>query len=476
MWVRVPPSALGDESFVIPRPSFIIFGSVKNILLLHPWIYDFTACDFWLRPLGLLQIGAIIRQYTDCQVHFIDCLDRFHPGLSRRYPSKPDGRGSFPKEEVSKPEVIQMVPRKFSRYGLPVPLFQEELRKIPTPEAVLVTCGMTYWYPGVQLACELIRKQYGQVPIILGGVYPSLLPEHARRESGVDLIVVGPGENQILPLLREILGDRSVQERKFTRLDELPLPAYDLLRETSSLPLLTSRGCPFRCSFCASHLLYPCFEQKSPAVVLADVELLVKKLNCRHLAFYDDSLLLNNQHHLRPILKGIIEKNFALSLQSPNGLHVREIDQELARLMKQANFSSVYLSQESFDQAWLKEASPKVSAEDLPRAVKNLEQAGFSRSTLNVYLLAGFPGQDWDQMEENVTEVLRLGLRPKLAFFSPIPGTRDWQKIVAEGKLQEDADPLLQNKIAFLYLQGEEIILRLNRIKKLIQADEKFPV
>lgn len=446
---------------------------MKHILLINPWIYDFTAYDFWSKPLGLLQIGAIVRQYTGCQVHLIDCLDRFHPGLKKNYASKPDGRGPLPKEEVTKPEVLKFVPRKFSRYGLPLDLFMEELAKQPAPEAVLITCGMTYWYPGVQLATELVRTRFGRVPIILGGIYPTLLPEHARRASGADIIVCGPGENQILSLLKEILGDRLVQERKFEDLDDLPLPAYDLLRNRETLPFLTSRGCPYRCSYCASSLLFPRFEQKRPQQVIADIQWLVQKLNCRHLAFYDDALLLASRFHFKPILKGLINNSLNLSLHSPNGLHVQAIDEEMAHLMKAAGFISLYLSQESLDPSWLKECSPKVEPEDLMKAIHSLEAAGFERPNLNVYLLAGLPGQDWDRLINDIEEVQRLGLRPRLAYFSPIPGTREWKKVVDQGILREDSDPLLQNKIAFLYLQGEEVILKLREVQRKLAPTER---
>jgi len=444
---------------------------VKHILLVNPWIYDFTAYDFWLKPLGLLQIGAIVRQYTGCQIHFIDCLDRFHPGLKKSYPSKPDGRGPLPKEEVDKPEVLKFVPRRFSRYGLPLDVFKEELARVPTPEAVLVTCNLTYWYPGVQLVCELVRQRFGQVPIILGGIYPTLLPEHARRHSGADIIIIGPGENQILSWLRTILGDRLVQERKFEELDDLPLPAYDLLRNTETLPIITSRGCPFRCSYCASSLLFPGFEQKRPQQVIADIQILTTELNCQNLAFYDDALLIGSRLHFKPILKGLIDRSFRLSLYSPNGLHVQAIDEELAQLMKAAGFKSLYLSQESLDPVWLKEYSPKVSPENLKEALYYLEMAGFDRQQLNVYLLVGLPGQDWEQIKKDVQKIFSSGLKPRLAYFSPISGTREWEKIVEAGILQKDSDPLLQNKIAFLYKQGEEVISRLREVEKILKEE-----
>jgi len=104
---------------------------------------------------------------------------------------------------VTKPEIFRHIPRKYSRYGWPYAQVESRLEKIPAPAAVLITCTLTYWYPGVQAAVELVRKKFGSVPIILGGVYATLCPEHARSQSGADLILTGPGENQILRILQE---------------------------------------------------------------------------------------------------------------------------------------------------------------------------------------------------------------------------------------------------------------------------------
>jgi hypothetical protein len=62
-------------------PPLSIMSVPKNILLVNPWIYDFTAYDFWVRPLGLLVMGAVLRQGMGCRLRLLDCLDRHHPGL-----------------------------------------------------------------------------------------------------------------------------------------------------------------------------------------------------------------------------------------------------------------------------------------------------------------------------------------------------------------------------------------------------------
>lgn len=439
----------------------------KNILLVNPWIYDFTAYDFWLRPLGLLYIASLLRKHTHFRLNFIDCLDR-HPALGRKeIKTKPDGRGPFPKEEVPKPSVLKDVPRKFSRYGIPVPLFLDKLEQIPLPDLVLVTGTMTYWYPGIQLVAELIRKKFGRVPIVLGGVYASLIPEHARTFSGADVVYQGAGEREIFSLFREVLGDSSSPDYRYETLEEIPWPAFDLLSAKDVLPVLTSRGCPFNCSFCASPLLHEKFEQRTPSSVVSEIEYHYQQHQTRNFAFYDDALLMRKDKHIIPLLKELIQRKLPVFFHTPNGLHLREIDLELASLFKKANFQSLFLSQESIDENVLAKAGSKVSEGDLEKALIHLEKAGFRRREINVYLMVGLPDQDINGVRESILHVQSLGAIPRLAYFSPVPGTREWKGIVKKGYLAQDADPLLHNKLAFLYLSAEVSSQELRSLKEL---------
>ena len=425
------------------------------LLFINPWITDFTAHDFWLKPLGLLEIAAIVRQATNASVRFVDCLDRHHPALPKPARSKPDGRGHFPKLEIDKPEIVKDVPRRYSRYGIPLQVFEAELAGMPTPDAVLLTCAMTYWYPGIQTAVELIRKRFGAVPVILGGIYATLCEDHARRYSGADLVVAGPGENGILPILKDVLGDRVVREASFPSLREWPRPAFDLLRSRDGLPLLTSRGCPFRCSFCASARLFSGFERRDPFAVGAEIVDLHRSFGTLNFAFYDDALLTGKADHIVPLLDTVSRADLPISFHTPNGLHIREIDDPLARLFRRAGVRSIFLSQESTDPDVLREFCPKVESGDLERAVGYLTRAGYRPDELNVYLLAGLPGQSVASVREDILHVRRLGLRPRPAFFSPIPGTPVWDGLVAAGRMDPDADPLRHNKTAFRFFGGD---------------------
>jgi radical SAM superfamily enzyme YgiQ (UPF0313 family) len=426
----------------------------KNVLLINPWIYDFAAYDFWLKPLGLLALAGIVERHSRCRVRLIDCLGRSGREPAGGRPVKADGRGPFPKEEVPKPAVLRGIPRRYSRYGIPVAEFREALAATPVPDLVLLTGVMTYWYPGVQAAIDLVREKFGRVPIVLGGAYPTLAPGHALAHSGADRIVRGPGENRVLPLIREILGDGIAEAVEFPSLDDWPAPSFDLAADRTWLPVLTSRGCPLRCSFCASRLLTPAFEQRDPAMVVGEILASASRFGTKHFVFYDDALLINKAVHIVPILEGVLAAGPAVSFHAPNGLHVREIDEDLARLLRRADVRSIYLSQESMDETLLGERAPKVAPGDLARAMACLEKAGYRRDGIHVYLIVGLPGQGGEAVREAVVRVRELGAIPRLAHFSPIPGTDDWRRLVDAGALSEDADPLLHNKTVGPYLWG----------------------
>jgi radical SAM superfamily enzyme YgiQ (UPF0313 family) len=429
-------------------------GQPKDLLLINPWIHDFTAYDFWMKPLGLLYAAALIRRTTAHRLSFIDCLDRFHPGLARPGAGKPDGRGPFHKEEIPKPEALRGVPRRFSRYGLPVALFEEALARAPRPDAVLVTSAMTYWYPGVQAVIELVRRRFGAVPVILGGIYATLCPGHAKAESGADLVLPGPAEDGLTAALAEVLDGPAAASSGPAPPDALPPPAFDLLKDRTWLPVLTSRGCPLRCAYCASSRLSAGFRQRPVDAVLAEVAASRARFGTRHFAFYDDALLAGKQGHAWPLFEGLAAAGPGTAFHAPNGLHPREIDAPTARLMRAAGVRSLYLSLESTDPDVMDERGPKASPADLDRALRALDAAGYDRKDVGVYLMAGLPGQATAGIRESVGFVRRLGAVPRVAHFSPIPGTAEWAGLVRAGILADDADPLLHNKTAFAYLKS----------------------
>ena len=221
----------------------------KRILLVNPWIYDFAAYDFWIKPLGLLTLGAILRE-NGFDVSVIDCLNpAYETGGFMSLPVHPKrttiGTGEFIKTQIPRPNALSGFPRKYSRYGISVPSFHAALGRLHPPDLILVSSMMTYWYPGVFEAIRQVKAVYPAAPVILGGNYVTLCRDHAVH-AGADRLVEGPGEFALPSLCRDFLNEDLSFLPLFDNYDVYPYPAFDLLPQNDQIPILTSRGVPLR--------------------------------------------------------------------------------------------------------------------------------------------------------------------------------------------------------------------------------------
>ncbi|MCL4504298.1 MAG: cobalamin-dependent protein [Deltaproteobacteria bacterium] len=454
---KVPVS----QPFSVPNnkdgSAALVRTSRPAILLINPWIYDFAAYDYFARPLGLLYLAGWLRSWGFA-VHLLDCLDVPHsrPG--------PGGTGSYPKEIVPTPAPLSDVPRRYGRYGLTEADFRSRLSRLPRPDVILVTSLMTYWYPGVTAAIAMVRKHFPKVPVILGGIYASLCPDHARANSGADLILPGPWETGLPPHLAGLgLGRRSVPDS----LDALPYPALDLLGHLSYIPILTSRGCPLDCDYCASKLLQPAFRSRHPQAVVAELRHWQDRLGLQDVAFYDDALLINAPGHLLVILEELLRQG-TLRYHTPNGLHARLITREVAGWLKRAGFATLRLGVET-TALGEDRADRKLQAGELEAALAYLREAGFPPKAIGVYLLAGLPGQDETVVAASIHRVKQLGATPVLAYYSPIPGTTLWRRACECSRYNLAAEPLCHNNSLFPCLPQFSWD-SLNRLKHLAAA------
>ena len=421
---------------------------IPNILLINPWIHDFAAYDFWAKPLGILRLAAILREHG-ISVHYIDCLDRFHPKARKTDPYLRNGRGMYLKTRIPKPEGLEDVSRNFSRYGILPEWFREDLYSVPKPDLVLITSLMTYWYPGVQETICVIREIFPDVPIVLGGIYAGLCQDHAAKHSGADEVVTGPGEDILLGIVEKYSGF-SVRPR-FVPDDPntFPYPAFDLQRKIPYIPILTSTGCPFSCAYCASSFLNPGRMRRKPQLAVKEIKYWHEKYNVSDFAFYDDALLTDAESHIIPMLEDIVSLQLPLRFHTPNAIHIRNITPEIARLMFRADFRTLRLGLETTAYEERSEWDRKVTEEEFMRAVSCLKEAGFTEKEIGAYLLIGLPHQSLRSVEESVRTVRKSGITPVLAYYTPIPHTRLWEQAVAVSRYDLEADPIFSNNTIF---------------------------
>ncbi|MBN1624950.1 MAG: radical SAM protein [Deltaproteobacteria bacterium] len=420
-----------------------------SIILINPWIYDFAAYDLWSKPLGLLYIAGYLKK-LGLDVHYIDCLDVYHPDMvtgnsihhatRRRY-----GTGKYWRQAIQAPPALSHINRIYSRYGITKELFIKELQRIHSPSAILVTSLMTYWYPGVVEAISIAKEIHPHTPVILGGIYARLCEGHAKKRSGADHVsteTILPDMDSILNLLKGF----DIPVPRIPADDVTPIyPAFDLLNKPGYVCIMTSTGCPYRCRYCASSYLYPEFTRRDPLEVREEIRFWNREYRISDFAFYDDALLVKSEGYAAPMMEGIIRDQLKIRFHTPNALHVKEISREIAGLLYASGFRMIRLGLETSDIDRHNNLDNKVSEGDFERAVHNLLKAGFKRQDIGAYVLMGLPGQSIKSVEDTIRFVGAVGAVPYLAEYSPIPHTSLWDDAVKSSSYDISTEPLFHN-------------------------------
>ncbi|MEO0292912.1 MAG: radical SAM protein [candidate division WOR-3 bacterium] len=416
-----------------------------KILLINPPIYDFAAYDFWMKPLGLLYISSLLKKEKH-KVYLLDVVDRLD-NYFREIKNDSLGRGKLKFVKVEKPKILEKIPGKFKRYGLPKRVIFERVKEFK-PEVVMVSCSMTYWYLGLIEIREIINSLENKPILILGGIYPSLLPEHAKEL----------GFERVYPI-----GEKYIKEIDFKIPDHFglfPLPDYSHYSRLNYVALSTSVGCPFSCPYCATPYLYEKKEEKEEEQVVDEIYYFYKK-GITKFAFYDDALLIPPERFIN-LCEEIKERGIKAYFFTPNGLHPRFISKEIARLMYEAGFKEPRLSLETSDEIIQEKFYLKTSNYEYVKAIENLLKVGYKKGEIYTYLLVGVPGISYESVEKSILFVGKVGVKVSLAEFSPIPKTPMDENL---------PDPLLTNNTVYYRYKNEED--KMIKVKKLAKEVNK---
>ena len=430
---------------------------MTRVLLVNPWIEEFGAFDLWLRPLGLLEAGAMLER-AGARVDLLDCLAREFCGGQDR----PFGTGKFPSVRIPKPAALRWVPRYYRRYGLPEDAFRERLAALAPPDFILVTCTMTYWHGGAFTAARLLRAAYPGTQILLGGVYAALCPEHAAASGLFDAVVTEKDPPDVAARLAALTG-LPVQAS-----DDLD-PAWHLygapLRHAA---VLTGHGCPLHCTYCATPYLHGNLKHRSPGAVAEELARTVAVTGARDIAFYDDALLVGKEHHFVPLLEEILRRGIRARFHLPNAIHPRLLDAETCRLMKAADFRTIRLAYEGMGESMRARSTHKVDRDAVVRGTALLKESGFTAAEVGAYILHGLPGLAPAGIRADLEFAHSLGVKLYLTSYSPIPRTPDFEQAAAAWPALRD-EPLLHNNTLTMirdwpeYVRLKDYSVELNR-------------
>ncbi|MDD5673851.1 MAG: B12-binding domain-containing radical SAM protein [Chitinivibrionales bacterium] len=409
-------------------------------LVINPWITDFKLYDEWMHPLGLYFLISLLR-HNDYSVYYCNCLTRDDATASHS-----DATGRFVSTKIIKPSIYKAAHRYYKCFGMPEEQLTAYLKTLPGIDVIFIGSAMTYWLPGVEKTIRTVRAVFPTTPLVVGGTAVRLMPEYLQRIFPEVQIFSGSLFN---PQDLSLSGTGPLRQLSIAGWTPDLSAVFSQVKFAGHGPLITSFGCPYACSYCASKFLFKRFLPRPQEIILKEFDALVGQYHVDHVALYDDALLHKADEHLLPLLDNIIRRNYKISIHVPNGMHAALIAPAIARALRAAGFKTIRLGYESGADIHKKRTCNKADKEVMRAAVACLKNAGFKGDEIGAYVMAGLPEQMLSEVIEEMDFVYRLGVFTKPVFFSPVPNTPLFNEYTQQFP-QIISDPLWHNDTFFI--------------------------
>lgn len=427
-------------------------------------------------PLGVLSISSYLKKYMDIEIRIVDCNVLLNKYLS------------------SNKSCVQ--------------IFEEQLMKMQedfNPQIVGISALFNSNFSYLRMLSTTAKRYFPESIIITGGGLPTNLYQEVLAEApDIDAVCFGEGEIPILNLVKAVdqksfmnenecwitrgkLGGNFIPKAEYVvDLDDIPPFDYGLIDFNEyqkynryhgestgnmiAMSLMTSRGCPFNCCFCASHSVHgKKIRTLSAGRVLTDVDVLMEQHHINTLLFEDDHFFMNKQRALE-ILSGLCGKN--LKIEFPNGIAVYSIDESVAQALKDAGVTMATLAVESGSDYVLRNIIHKpLNLELVKKAVSLLRKKNIY---IRAFFIIGFPGETEELRKETVEFIKKTGFNwVAVMIATPIAGSELY-------KICKENDYLVSSSIEDLHYGKGNILTKdftpeqIEKERYLINLDVNF--
>ncbi|MDD4900400.1 MAG: radical SAM protein [Candidatus Omnitrophica bacterium] len=296
---------------------------------------------------------------------------------------------------------------------------------------------------------EHIHQQHPGIKIIIGGIHATIMHRQIIEKYPFLIVVLGEGELTLAELAEKLPLDNKELEGvpgiAFSRagavletaprglindLDALPFPNHEIFfsEQRTCASIITSRGCPFACSFCClNSISQRKVRSRSIPNVIAEIEWLLRKNpQITTIWIQDDGFLINNQRAVEfcnEVIRRKLKVNFVCSGR------VKPISSEVVKKLEEANFQKVLFGMESGDNSILKRCHKEITQEDVLRAFQLFKR---SKIELQAFVILGLPGEDEQTVAETIRFVKKLQkikymYYPNVSILTIYPGTEVYQ-------------------------------------------------
>ena len=429
-----------------------------HITLIDPPRYTFPlnhASNVVIPPLGVAYIAASI----ESQGHHVQVIDAVGSALTT-----------------------------YTEFG-PVYLrglsFDEIVRRIDRETDIIALSNMfSCQWPATRRLIIKIKQIYADKPMILGGEHPTGMPDLVLNQAPVDVIVLGEGEETIIEVLHHyekgmpkdlsmIAGValrkdgkviQTCRRERLRNIDDIPLPAWHHFHIESYLgfnqphgaalgrymPMLATRGCPYRCTFCTSPQMWTQrWIMRNPKLIVDEMEKYMAEYGATDFHFEDLTAIVKKEKILQ-LAQEILDRRLKITFQLPSGTRSEAVDRETARVIKAAGCSEFQFAPESGDERILRAIEKKVNLPKMFEAAKYAIHEGISVSCNFIF---GFPEDDWKSIMNNYKAIIkcaRLGFTGvNLNAYSPQPNTTSFRQLVDAGKIKQFDDNYFMSLFTF---------------------------
>jgi radical SAM superfamily enzyme YgiQ (UPF0313 family) len=362
------------------------------------------------------------------------------------------------------------------------------------PDAIGFSATTAGFMGGYRLAVRL-KQARPDIPILFGGPHPTSLWSRLLREfPALDIIVVGEGEETLLELLQaDLVPSPDIAglayrgpegellftgpRRALSDLDQLPYPAYEKLTgypaayplpifnypRSPATTFITSRGCPYSCSYCDRSVFGSSFRAHSAEYLVDHLAFLKSRYGIRHVNIYDDNFTLK-----KPRVEEFVEKLGSRDLGITFNCIGRpnHLDGDLIRTLKLGGCWMINLGVESGDQDVISKHRTSSDLEEVAQTVHQVREAGIRVKGL---FMMGIPGETEDSIAHTIAYAVRHPFSDvNLTKFTPFPGSPIYHTILEHGEFDEDWEKM--NCANFVFIPRgftkerlEELYLRFYR-------------
>ncbi len=340
----------------------------------------------------------------------------------------------------------------------------------------------TYSFLDALNVAEITKKVSKEIMVVMGGPHILFYPKETLNFPYVDYVVIGEGEEIFAELVETLSTGEKRADIKgvgykdkgeiivnnspgiIRNLDDLPLPDRTMLpyQKYSSIlsknhpvtTMMTSRGCPYRCTFC--HEAGVKYREASPAVVVSEIEECLK-LGIREIFIHDDTFTVNRKRVFK-ICEEIMRRGLKFDWDVRG--RVDTVNKDLLTMMKKAGCVRISYGVESGNQKVLDRLKKGITLEQIYKAFRYSKEVGIT--TLADFMI-GSPGEGKEELSQTMNLLRKI--KPDFVQFSlttPFPGTKLYKQGIEDGIIDRDYWKEFATKpdAAFLPPAWEEILTR----------------